>query len=113
MAVIITNPTSDELRAIRGYILRFLDSSSPVWLTEITLRRRLYAVQHLPSQEVLLREINYLRDKGYLKSDERPDGPVRPGEPPASTTWYHTITARGHELLTGDISDMDEHVQVM
>ncbi len=92
-----------ELRkALRGYILRALFTASPGWIPESTLKLSLHTLQVLPPDEELLREINYLRDCGYLES--------RDIGKPGDSRFLHRITPEGHELVTGET--VNEHVWV-
>lgn len=108
---VIESPTREDLVAIRGYVVRFLDGVYPRALSEHTIKRRLFSVQMLPTDDALLREIAFLRGEGYVTSEERDDPAGRPGDFPKKTIWWHTLTAKGHLLVTGEITDA--HVQVM
>ena len=97
----LTTPLAPEDRqSLRGYILRALYVADPNFAPESTIRKYLHTLQFLPPVEELVREINFLRDKGYLTSRQIPGtGPL------GAELFEHKITAAGFQLVTGEISD--------
>ena len=94
--------TIEVRKALRGYILRALCGASPNFLPETTLKLSLHTLQALPPADELVREINYLRDRGFLESKDV----GRPGK----EIFLHRLTPEGYELVTGE--DDDDHIWI-
>ncbi len=94
--------TIEVRKALRGYVLRALCAASPNHLPESTLKLSLHTLQALPPADELVREINYLRDRGFLETKTV----GRPG----NEQFLHRITPDGYELVTGE--DDDEHIWI-
>lgn len=94
--------TIEVRKALRGYILRALCGASPNFLSENTLKLSLHTLQALPPADELVREINYLRDRGFLESKNV----GRLGK----EIFLHRLTPEGYELVTGE--DDDDHIWI-
>ena len=81
-----------DSREVRGRILRILDLARPYRVTERTIEYALADAKMQISPSAIPREMDYLRDKGYIESETVQDQVF-------GMVWSHKLTARGVDLI--------------
>jgi hypothetical protein len=79
-------------REIRGWILRALHINHPEGLTERNIYLALHDIFPGLIETALPSEMNYLRDKSYIKSN-------KVASELCDEIWIHKITAAGIDLM--------------
>lgn len=92
----------DDRQDLRGQIVLALETKYPGNCPESTIKRTLFRLQSMPPDEELVKELAWLRDRGYLATDSLTQG--------GRTIFVHRLTGQGHELAIGEIRD--DHVWV-
>ncbi len=83
-------------RAIRGRILRILELASPYPTDEHTIWLSLQDAKYEVVQSEIPRQMDYLRNKGYVRSEKG-------NHPDFGVVWSHFLTPQGDDLLKGYI----------
>lgn len=94
--------TPEDRRELRGYILRGLAAIAPRGQTERGIMLYLHTMQAMPTPEVFLQEIAYLRGRKLIRSEEHEDPMTR------EKFFRHFITPGGQEIANGE--ETDEHI---
>ncbi len=81
-----------DSREIRGRILRILELARPYRVTEKTIEYALADAKLQVSPSVIPREMDYLRNKGYIESETAEDQVF-------GTVWSHKLTGKGVDLI--------------
>ncbi len=63
----------DQHREIRGHIIKMLIHYYPGEITELTIYKSLTRAGYALSEQDLAREVAFLREEGYLHSEQRTD----------------------------------------
>lgn len=83
-----------DVRVIRGRILRILQLASPFPTDEHTIWLSLQDAKYEVVQSEIPRHMDYLRNKGYVRSEKI-------NHPDFGVVWSHHLTPEGDDLLNG------------
>lgn len=89
-----------ERKNLRGKIVQILEADYPHHVACDILDATLDQVGYWKGEAATLQEIVWLGQSGYLQWREDPDP-----EDPRQKIYRYQLTARGHELATGEIHD--------
>jgi hypothetical protein len=93
-----------EKKILRGKILQILAADYPHHIERDILDATLQQRNFYKGPEATLREIVFLKQKGFLTWETNPDD-----NQPGMLVYQYCLTAEGYKLASGDMQDDDVH----